>query len=265
MVHEGRAFELTGTFAANGTNKAVIALNPPAAKAAVATVVMTDTAANLIYTFNTTGTRGNEWSVTHLNPSGNSKPLTIQVAGTKILISLATNGSGTITSTAAQVAAAVNASDAAEFMTCTLASTGGTVNDVVEQDLITGASDVYIHFQVAEFTAAAEVVVLRILENATYTGTAATFTPICKNRVQANTSTAAVTGTLAATVTTTSAVTLATLTARGSATNQSTTISGRSSGEEFIFNPGKAYVLELSPAGATAIDYHLFWYEEESA
>jgi len=262
-IHEKMGFELSGTFAANGTNKALIAFNPPAKAKASKSIVMTDTDANLLYTFNEYGFAGNDWKVVHVDPSGNSQPLTVSVSGTTITVSLGTDGSGTITSTAAQVAAAVNASSASNWVVCTVPGTGGTVNAVASADFAGGADDIYIHLQTADFTAVADIVTLRFIEGATYTGTAATFTPICKNRVvPLGVCRAAITGTLAASVTTTSATVLETVTARGSATNQSKETVTKSNYDEWVLQPGKAYVFEFTPTAATAIDYRFFWYEE---
>lgn len=198
LIHLKRGFEISGTFAANGTAKALLAFNPPKAATATATIVMTDTDANLLYTFTSTGFVGNDYSVVHLDPSGNNQPLTVRMAGTVVTVSLATGSAGAITSTATQVAAAVNASEAAEYVTCTLVGTGAVVNAVVEAALTGGASDVYVHFQTGDFTAAADIVTLRIIEGATYTGTPATFTPVNKSRIRSLRPTrVALTGTLA--------------------------------------------------------------------
>jgi hypothetical protein len=262
-IHEKLGFELSGTFAANGTNKALVAFNPPAKAKASKSIVMTDTDANLLYTFNEYGFTGNDWKVVHVDPSGNKQPLTVSVAGTTITVSLATNAGGTITSTAAQVAAAVNTSDASNWVVCTVPGTGGTVNAVASADFAGGADDIYIHLQTADFTADANIVVLRVIEGATYTGTAATFTPICKNRVlPLGVCRAAITGTLAATVTTTDAIVLETATARGSSTGPQLASVTKSNYDEWVLRPGKSYVFEFTPTGATAIDYRLFWYEE---
>jgi hypothetical protein len=266
LIHEKRAFELSGTFAAAGTNKPVIVFNPPAAAKATAAIVMTDTDANLLYTFNETGFQGNDWKVTHANPSGNSKPLLVSVAGTTITVSLATNSGGTIISTAAQVAAAVNASDAGEYVTCTVPGTGGTVNAVSEASFSGGAKNVYIHFQAADITAAAAVVVVRVIEGATFTGTAATLTPINKSRIRPlHPTRAAITHTLNATVTTTSATVLETVTARGNTSGQVRTAITKANDDEWVFEPGRSYMFEFAPAAATASDYRFFWYEEDGA
>jgi hypothetical protein len=264
-IHEGKAFSLEGTFAANGTSVAVVAFNPPAAAAASATAVMTDTDANILYTFNSTGPEGNSWDVVHVDPSGNSQPLNVSVAGTVVTISLATNADGNIISTAAQVVAAVNSSDAAEHLTASLVSSGGTVNAVVKVDLTGGADNVYIHFKATEVTAAASVATVDIIEGATYTGTAATLTPYNRNRADPIATRAAIAATLAGSVTTTSAVFLDHLVARGSANGPNTSIHSSGAGEEIVFQPGKKYLVRFIPTAATAIDYKLFWYEEAGA
>jgi len=264
LVHAGRGYTMSGTIAANTTKKAVIAFNPPVAAAAKLTSVMTDTDANILYTFKTLGTAGNSWKITHLNPSGNSKPLTISVSGTSVIISLATSGAGTITSTAAEVVAAFNLSEAAEFITASLVSTGGTVNAVAEGTLTGGAAGKIIHFQTVVVDAAAEVVVCRLVENFTYTGTAATLpAAMSNNREYVSASIAAIAGTLDAALTETSATTLMTLVARGSANGANVVTNSETGIEEFVFARGKRTGFIFEPAGATAIDYKLFWYEED--
>ena len=264
LVHAGRGFTMSGTFAANGTAKPVIAFNPPVAAAATLTSVMTDTAANILYTFKTNGTRGNDFAVVHVDPSGNNQALAISMAGTTVTISLATGAAGAITSTAAQVVAAFNLSDASEFITASLVSTGGTVNAVTSANLTGGAAGKIIHFQQIELTAAADVVVCRLVKEFTYTGAAATL-PGAKNNndYSTNTSVAAIAGTLAATLTETSATTLLTITARGSANGANKVVSNASGIEEHNFKNGIRTGFIFEPAGATAIDYKLFWYEED--
>lgn len=264
LVHAGRGYTMSGTIAANTTKKAVIAFNPPSAAAATLTSVFTDTAANLIYTFKTLGTRGNAFSVTHTNPSANNAPLVIELVGTAVNIKLATGAGGAITSTAAQIAAAFLLSPASEYMTCTLAGAGGTVNAVVSAALTGGAAGKVIHFQTVEVTAAADVVICRLVENFTYTGTAATLPAAASNNREAvSASIAAIAGTLDASLTETSATTLLTLTARGNASGQSRVTNSQSGIEEFVFARGKRTGFIFEPTGATAIDYKFFWYEED--
>jgi hypothetical protein len=74
---------------------------------------------------------------------------------------------------------------------------------------------------------------------------------------------AAVAGTLAATVATPAgSVVMETAVARGSSTGPQLASVTKSNYDEWVLRPGKAYVFEFTPTGATAIDYRLFWYEE---
>lgn len=262
-IHDGLAYGLSGTFSANGTNKAVIALNPPADTKATITIDMTNANADMTYTAKSSGADGNLITVVHVDPGAASQPLVVTEDGKIITISLATGSNSAISSTSAQVAAAVNA--ASTLVTATAEGTGaGIVNAVNSTALVGGKKAVYIHFKMASFVAAAAVVVMRIIENATYTGAAATFTPVNMNRLK-GTSLAAVTGTLAATVTETNAKTIKTYTARGSSTGTAQYVGTQNQNEEIVFCPGKAYLIEFAPVAATAIDYDLFWYEEAGA
>ncbi|MEU2611275.1 M14 family zinc carboxypeptidase [Micromonospora sp. NPDC007271] len=61
---------------------------------------------------------GNDITMSLVNPGSANAPLTVGVSGKAVTVSLATNGSGAITSTAAQVVAAVNGNaDAAKLLT----------------------------------------------------------------------------------------------------------------------------------------------------
>ena len=59
---------------------------------------------------------GNDVSVAFTDPGASDAPLSVAVTGTDIAVSLATNSSGAVTSTAAQVVAAINASPAASAL-----------------------------------------------------------------------------------------------------------------------------------------------------
>lgn len=86
----------------------------------------------------TTGVEGNDnaitwtpagahqqWSVTLLDPEDTDQELAVAVSGNDITVSLATDSGGTITSTAAEVMAAVEASVAASAL-CTVDDTGAS-------------------------------------------------------------------------------------------------------------------------------------------
>ena len=268
LIHEGLAYSLTGTIASNTTKKAVIGLLPPAATAAAVTIDMTNATSDLTYTAKTAGSAGNKINVIHIDPSAPSQALSVEVRGNLIVVNLATGSNSAITSTAALVKAAVNASaEASAIVTCEDEGSGtGIVNATAATPLIGGKDAVYIHFKAVDFTAAADIVQFRIAENATFTGTAATFTPINKSRIGTpRTSAITVTGTLDATLTETSATTILTKTARGAAGGATRYSSSVTQGEEIVFKPGVQYLLIFTPTGATAIDYDFFWYEEEGA
>lgn len=77
------------------------------------------------------GVGGNALSVTYVDPGANDAALSVVVAGPAIVVRLATGGAGAITSTAAEVAAAVAASiPAARLVTADIDTTdSGTADD----------------------------------------------------------------------------------------------------------------------------------------
>lgn len=77
----------------------------------------------LTYTAVPIGAAGNAPSVTYVEPAGNDQPLAVSVVGSAITVSLATGPTGDVTSTAAQVLAAVAAS-ADALALVTIAATG---------------------------------------------------------------------------------------------------------------------------------------------
>ena len=83
---------------------------------ATLTTALTGTNNDLKYTAREAGVGGNSITVRYVDPAGNNAALSVTVAGTAITVNLATNGSGTITSTAAQVAAAIAAKQQASVL-----------------------------------------------------------------------------------------------------------------------------------------------------
>jgi hypothetical protein len=85
------------------------------AGAAQATLTTGTVGANnaIVFTADEEGTDGNSIRVQLRDPAGNSQALSVDVDGQDIIVNLATDGSGIITSTAALVIAAVNEHDAA--------------------------------------------------------------------------------------------------------------------------------------------------------
>lgn len=80
--------------------------------ASVAASLDTGVVANnnaITWTAKKAGTPGNAIKVQLLDPAGNDKALAVSISGDTVVVSLATSAAGAITSTAAQVIAAVNA------------------------------------------------------------------------------------------------------------------------------------------------------------
>ncbi|MEN9924162.1 MAG: B-type flagellin [Pseudomonadota bacterium] len=86
---------------------------PVDAVAATVNVNPTGDDNGLTFTAKTYGAAGNNISVTYNDPGAASQSLSVSVSGTSIVVSLATNGGASITSTAAQVKAAIEAVQAA--------------------------------------------------------------------------------------------------------------------------------------------------------
>jgi len=104
---------------------------PVTAVAATANVNPTGNDNGLTFTAKSYGASGNGISISYLDPAANSQSLSVTVAGQAIIVSLATNGGGSITSTAAQVKAAIEAVQAAaNLVTVTImTSDSGTADD----------------------------------------------------------------------------------------------------------------------------------------
>lgn len=86
---------------------------PDASAQAVLTINPTGDDNGLIFTAVAYGAPGNDISIEYLDPAANDAALAVSVLGTKISVSLATGSGGAITSTAADVLAAIEASAAA--------------------------------------------------------------------------------------------------------------------------------------------------------
>lgn len=104
---------------------------PADAVAATANVNPTGDDNGLTFTSKVYGAAGNGISIRYVDPGANSQSLAVTVDGQAITVSLATNGGGTITSTAAQVKAAIEAKQsAANLVTvAVMTSDSGTADD----------------------------------------------------------------------------------------------------------------------------------------
>lgn len=104
---------------------------PDDALQAAANVNPTGNDNGLTFTAVEYGTSGNDITVEYVDPGANSQSLAVSVTHKRIIVSLATNGGGSITSTAAQVLAAVNAHiEAGALVTATVyTADSGTADD----------------------------------------------------------------------------------------------------------------------------------------
>ena len=99
---------------------------------------------DLVFTAVTAGASGNSTTVRLLDPEANDATLSVTVAGAAITVHLATNGSGTITSTAALVKAAIDAkAEAAALVTVAnkAANDGTGVVTALAATALTGGLD----------------------------------------------------------------------------------------------------------------------------
>lgn len=117
---------------------------PVNAVAAALTTALTGTNNDLVFTAKVKGAAGNSITVAYVDPGANDAALSVQVTGTEIVVSLATDGSGVITSTAAQVEAAIEASTAAAALVTVAnaaANDGTGVVTAMAEDALEGGVD----------------------------------------------------------------------------------------------------------------------------
>lgn len=115
----------------------------PDVKATLLTGVVASNNA-LTFTSKLVGAAGNAISVKLLNPNANNASLSVDVSGKAITVNLATGAGGALTSTAAQVKAAIEASTAANALVGvanTSTSTGAGTVTAVAQTYLAGGVD----------------------------------------------------------------------------------------------------------------------------
>jgi len=109
---------------------------------ATLTTALTGTHNDLLFTAVPAGRLGNVIGLIYVNPGTNNAALSVSVSGFTITVNLATNGSAAITSTAAQVEAAIEASAAASALVTVANAPGnngsGVVTAMTFQDLAGG-------------------------------------------------------------------------------------------------------------------------------
>lgn len=81
---------------------------------------------DLVFRARRAGVAGNSITIAYVDPAGNNQPLTVTVVGTVITVSLATGVAGAITSTAAEIKAAIEASPGASSL---IYGVNATAND----------------------------------------------------------------------------------------------------------------------------------------
>lgn len=128
-------------YSAGGTIRTCTAVRQTGRVLATVTLDMTAATSDLTYTAKRAGADGDLISVIHIDPTANDAELAVTVDGTAITVSLATGVAGAITSTAAEVKAAILASPAASaLVTCEDEGAGtGVVNALAVAFLATGA------------------------------------------------------------------------------------------------------------------------------
>jgi len=116
----------------------------PSARAASVTINPAGANNDVLYTANAVGSLGNDISICYIDPGAASRALTVDVRGKAIRVSLATDASKAITSTAAQVIAAVNAHWMAGFLVTAAnapGSTGAAAVTAVSETHLAGGAD----------------------------------------------------------------------------------------------------------------------------
>ena len=97
---------------------------------------------DLTYTAKTAGVAGDSITIAYIDPPGNNVALSVAVTGTDIVVTLATNGSSVVTSTAAQIKAAVDAKvEAAALVSVAVTGTGTTVQAAAGATPLAGGAD----------------------------------------------------------------------------------------------------------------------------
>ena len=266
-IHDGIGFTLSGKMDIASAKVGGLMIQPPTDVKAAVTVDMTNANADLTYTAADYGTSYNGITVTHVDPSANDAELAVTVSGHAITVSLATGPAGAITSTAAEVVAAVNAVSPALVVATDEGDGSGIVNAAVAATLTGGSNKAYVHFKPATLSVTGGPVYASLIEDATFTGGSA-LTPECRNRIKDTASIVPCYGLQDITV-----VNGANVTTLETAVVPGNSIAGKigsqaNSAEEWVLAPGKSYVLAITnvtnPGATVTAGYSLFWYEEEA-
>jgi hypothetical protein len=97
----------------------------------------------LTYTAKDAGDAGNSITIAYVDPEGNDQELSVDVTGTDIVVNLATDETGEITSTATQIKDAIELSVAADALVdvAIVSGAGAGVVTAVAETSLTGGSD----------------------------------------------------------------------------------------------------------------------------
>jgi hypothetical protein len=124
-----------------------------AKRAKFTTTLVTNANDQITFTAKELGDSGNSITVCYLNPNGNNQPLSVSVTGKAITVSLATNGSGTITSTATLIKQAISANTSASALVwADLVGDGSGVVNAFAATALTGGEDPDYYFEVTSVT-----------------------------------------------------------------------------------------------------------------
>lgn len=267
-IHEGIAFTLSGKMDIASAKIGAIQLTVPGAVAATLTTNMTAATSDITLTAKVAGSAGNSINVTYVDPGAADQPLTVSVNVKTITVSLATNGAGAITSTAALVKAAINAhAEAAALVTAEDEGTGtGIVNAVVNANLAGGTDPVYCHFKPAKISSTGGPVTINLREDATFAGGTAQ-TPANRRRIGTPVASKITAKFIVDATITPGAGDLALDTAVIPGTSVGQTLGGSTAAaEEWVLKPGTSYLVTMtnatSPGATVTAGYELFWYEE---
>ena len=273
LIHQGAAFTLANKLDILSAKVAAISLSIPGDVAASYTFDMTAALSDLTYTAKTAGSAGNGITVTHIQEIGNNRPLSVSVTeNNQITVSLATSAVGVVTSTAAQVKAAVNANPEASLLViCEDEGAGtGLVNDMALANLAGGTDAIYVHFKPTQIVATGGPVYVSLLEDYSF-ALGSALTPVNRNRIRsAQASALACKGLADATaIAGAAAASLDMAVVLGTSAGASKLGGSTGSAEEWVLEPGKNYLLTFtnatSPGATVTVGYELFWYEEGGA
>lgn len=271
-IHEGIAYNLSGVLTVAAANFGAIEFTPHAETTATITLDMTAASADLTFTAVTAGAAGNEYAVevTTLGTPGAGLAVSYNPTTKVTTIYAGCDENGDISSTAADVKAAVNAGPSAAFIQCEDEGDGsGLVNVKAQTALAGGTNNVYVHLRASSVVANGGPVTITLLEDYTITAGGAAAIPV--NRKRSGTvgvsSTAVKVLTDAAKTAGAGALTLDTLYLPAATQGVQRTSAVGGGVDEWVLRPGTHYMMSFAngAGSSSVVAYQLFWYEETGA